>query len=184
MTMKKILLIVLTLSTSLTLFAQRQMHVWQDGVSTSFAVAEVDSITFEDWYDTMDTLSDIELTKLLCQVWYDTLEVWDTAPYPYDTLLFESTPSFELIFKPNGVLEYCLGIPDLWIGTYVDFQYYVLDGQLVVYADSTIDSVHAPETSFEFKTDFSVNDSILVINQFSHNGTIFYPLVMKNAYYY
>ena len=44
--MKKILLIVLTLSTTLTLFAQRQMHVWQDGVSTSFTVAEVDSVTF------------------------------------------------------------------------------------------------------------------------------------------
>ncbi len=182
--MKKVLFFGLLWSIASITFAQRQMQVWQDGVPTSFAVAEVDSVTFEEWYDTMDTLSDIELTKLLCQVWYDTLEVWDTAPYPYDTLLFESTPSFELMFKPNGVLEYCLGIPDLWIGTYVDFQYYVLDGQLVVYADSTIDSVHAPETSFEFKTDFSVNDSILVINQFSHNGTIFYPLVMKNAYYY
>lgn len=49
--MKKILLIVLTLSTSLTLFAQRQMHVWQDGMPTSFAVAEVDSVTFEEHID-------------------------------------------------------------------------------------------------------------------------------------
>ena len=35
--MKKILLIVITLSTILTLFAQRQMQVWQNGVPTNFA---------------------------------------------------------------------------------------------------------------------------------------------------
>ena len=35
--MKKILLIVITLSTTLTLFAQRQMQVWQNGVPTNFA---------------------------------------------------------------------------------------------------------------------------------------------------
>lgn len=85
--MKKVLFFGLLWSIASITFAQRQMQVWQGGVPTSFAVAEVDSVTFEEWYDTMDTLSDIELTKLLCQVWYDTLEVWDTAPYPYDTLL-------------------------------------------------------------------------------------------------
>ena len=46
--MKKILLIVLTLSTTLTLFAQRQMHVWQDGVSTQTALlVTIEKITFE-----------------------------------------------------------------------------------------------------------------------------------------
>lgn len=44
--MKKILFIGLLLSIALTISAQRQMQVWQDGVPTSFAVAEVDSITF------------------------------------------------------------------------------------------------------------------------------------------
>ena len=43
--MKKILLIVLTLSTTLTLFAQRQMQVWQDGVST--LLITIEKITFE-----------------------------------------------------------------------------------------------------------------------------------------
>ena len=44
--MKKILFTGLLLSIALTISAQRQMQVWQDGVPTSFAVAEVDSITF------------------------------------------------------------------------------------------------------------------------------------------
>ena len=43
--MKKILLIVLTLSTTLTLLAQRQMQVWQDGVST--LLITIEKITFE-----------------------------------------------------------------------------------------------------------------------------------------
>ena len=44
--MKKILFIGLLLSIALTISAQRQMQVWQDGVPTSFAVAEIDSVTF------------------------------------------------------------------------------------------------------------------------------------------
>ena len=44
--MKKILFTGLLLSIALTISAQHQMQVWQDGVPTSFAVAEVDSITF------------------------------------------------------------------------------------------------------------------------------------------
>jgi hypothetical protein len=43
--MIKILLIVITLSTTLTLFAQRQMQVWQDGVST--LLVTIEKITFE-----------------------------------------------------------------------------------------------------------------------------------------
>ena len=50
--MKKILFIGLLLSIALTISAQRQMQVWQDGVPTSFAVAEVDSITFNKAYNT------------------------------------------------------------------------------------------------------------------------------------
>lgn len=46
--MKKVLSIGLLLSIALTISAQRQMQVWQDGVPTNFAVAEVDSVTFED----------------------------------------------------------------------------------------------------------------------------------------
>ena len=46
--MKKILFIGLLLSIALTISAQRQMQVWQDGVPTNFAVAEIDSVTFED----------------------------------------------------------------------------------------------------------------------------------------
>lgn len=33
-------------------FAQRQMQVWQDGVPTSFAVAEIDSVMFNETYNT------------------------------------------------------------------------------------------------------------------------------------
>ena len=44
--MKKILFIGLLLSIALTISAQRQMQVWQDGVPTNFAVAEIDSVMF------------------------------------------------------------------------------------------------------------------------------------------
>ena len=44
--MKKVLFFGLFLSITSITFAQRQMQVWQDGVPTSFAVAEVDSVTF------------------------------------------------------------------------------------------------------------------------------------------
>ena len=44
--MKKILFFGLLWSIASITFAQRQMQVWQDGVPTSFAVAEVDSVTF------------------------------------------------------------------------------------------------------------------------------------------
>ena len=76
--MKKILLIVMTLSTTLTLVAQRQMQVWQNGMPTSFAVAEVDSITFEENIDPN--------VKQLLGVWegYETIYTLDfiirTAP--------------------------------------------------------------------------------------------------------
>ena len=81
--MKKILLIVMTLSTTLTLFAQRQMQVWQDGVSTSFAVAEVDSITFEENIDPN--------VKQLLGVWegYETIYTLDfiILTFGYDSIL-------------------------------------------------------------------------------------------------
>ena len=44
--MKKVLFIGLLLSIALTISAQRQMQIWQNGVPASFAVADVDSITF------------------------------------------------------------------------------------------------------------------------------------------
>ena len=44
--MKKVLFFGLFLSITSITFAQRQMQVWQNGVPTNFAVAEVDSITF------------------------------------------------------------------------------------------------------------------------------------------
>lgn len=46
--MKKVLFFGLLWSIASITFAQRQMQVWQDGVPTSFAVAEIDSVTFED----------------------------------------------------------------------------------------------------------------------------------------
>lgn len=46
--MKKILFFGMLWSIASITFAQRQMQVWQDGVPTSFAVAEIDSVTFED----------------------------------------------------------------------------------------------------------------------------------------
>ena len=44
--MKKILFVASMLAMVLSLSAQRQMYVWQDGVKTTYEVANVDSITF------------------------------------------------------------------------------------------------------------------------------------------
>ena len=44
----KIIIFTLLCLFSLTLSAQKHMYVWQDGVKTTFAVADVDSITFTD----------------------------------------------------------------------------------------------------------------------------------------
>lgn len=44
----KIVIVTLLCLFSLTLSAQKHMYVWQDGVKTTFAVADVDSITFTD----------------------------------------------------------------------------------------------------------------------------------------
>ena len=46
--MKKIVFFGLLISIASITFAQLQMQVWQDGVPTSFAVEEVDSITFKN----------------------------------------------------------------------------------------------------------------------------------------
>lgn len=44
----KIVIFTLLCLFSLTLSAQKHMYVWQDGVKTTFAIADVDSITFTD----------------------------------------------------------------------------------------------------------------------------------------
>ena len=46
--MKKILFVATMLAMVLSLSAQRQMYVWQDGVKTTYEVANVDSITFSE----------------------------------------------------------------------------------------------------------------------------------------
>ena len=46
--MKKILFLATMLAMVLSLSAQRQMYVWQDGVKTTYEVANVDSITFSE----------------------------------------------------------------------------------------------------------------------------------------
>ena len=44
----KIVVVTLLCLFSLTLSAQKHMYVWQDGVKTTFAITDVDSITFTD----------------------------------------------------------------------------------------------------------------------------------------
>lgn len=44
--MKKIFTFIVILTVSLNMQAQEKMYIWQNGVKTSFVVAEVDSVTF------------------------------------------------------------------------------------------------------------------------------------------
>ena len=46
--MKKIFFLVAAVAVSLSMSAQKQMHVWVNGIETKYAISEVDSITFTD----------------------------------------------------------------------------------------------------------------------------------------
>lgn len=65
--MKKILFFGMLWSIASITFAQRQMQVWQDGVPTSFAVAEIDSVTFGKNSTYIDTIP---------KLWLDTSDMY------------------------------------------------------------------------------------------------------------
>ena len=153
--MKKILLIVLTLSTSLTLFAQRQMHVWQDGVSTSFAVAEVDSVTFEEHIDP-------NVKQLL--------GVWEGEETVY-TLQF-----IMLTFEADGIVEYYRGSnPYAPVHTGPNMRQkwnYTVSDNILEFSFQP-DSHFQP---FQYTTEYTITDSTLIMYNFSMDGIRFEKL--------
>ena len=154
--MKKILLIVMTLSTSLTLFAQRQMHVWQDGVSTSFAVAEVDSITFEENIDP-------NVKQLL--------GVWEGEETVY-TLQF-----IMLTFEADGIVEYYRGknpyAPNYNTGPNMCQKWnYTVSDNILEFSFQP-DSRFQP---FQYTTEYTITDSTLIMYNFSMDGIRFEKL--------
>ena len=150
--MKKILLIVLTLSTSLTLFAQRQMQVWQDGVSTSFAVTEVDSITFEENIDPN--------VKQLLGVWEG-----EEAVYTFDFII--------LTLLDNGILDYYQGnnpyAPNYQTDANIHHKW-----NYIVPADNVLEfSFHRRDQLYQYTTEYAITDSTLIMYNFSVDGIRF-----------
>lgn len=79
--MKKVLFFGLFLSITSITFAQRQMQVWQDGVPTSFAVAEVDSVTFINRdlnNDSCDIIGTWEISKFVYYLNENDIQIVDT----------------------------------------------------------------------------------------------------------
>ena len=77
--MKKILFVATMLAMVLSLSAQRQMYVWQDGVKTTYEVANIDSITFNPDPNT----GNHEYVDLGLSVKWATCNVGATKPEEY-----------------------------------------------------------------------------------------------------
>ena len=158
--MKKILLLGAMLVMVLTLSAQRQMQVWQNGVPTSFAVAEVDSVTF---YNESTTSS----KGLLLGYWecIDSSTKMQMQFLDNDTILYKDTP-------------YGTTVPAIE-GLRLHMRYEILEDSMVVqfepgYCDNkNCDNYYEP---YQYVTAYSVVDSILTLSKFSPYGRMFKTL--------
>ena len=81
--MKKILFVATMLAMVLSLSAQRQMYVWQDGVKTTYEVANVDSITFSEVENPDPNTGNHEYVDLGLSVKWATCNVGATKPEEY-----------------------------------------------------------------------------------------------------
>ena len=81
--MKKILFVATMLAMVLSLSAQRQMYVWQDGVKTTYEVANVDSITFSKVENPDPNTGNHEYVDLGLSVKWATCNVGATKPEEY-----------------------------------------------------------------------------------------------------
>ena len=81
--MKKILFVATMLAMVLSLSAQRQMYVWQDGVKTTYEVANVDSITFSKVENPDPNTGNHEYVDLGLSVKWATCNVGASKPEEY-----------------------------------------------------------------------------------------------------
>ena len=81
--MKKILFVATLLAMVLSLSAQRQMYVWQDGVKTTYEVANVDSITFSKVENPDPETDNHEYVDLGLSVKWATCNVGASKPEEY-----------------------------------------------------------------------------------------------------
>ena len=81
--MKKILFVATMLAMVLSLSAQRQMYVWQDGVKTTYEVANVDSITFSKVENPDPETDNHEYVDLGLSVKWATCNVGASKPEEY-----------------------------------------------------------------------------------------------------
>ena len=81
--MKKTLFVATMLAMVLTLSAQRQMYVWQDGVKTTYEVANVDSITFSKVENPDPNTGNHEYVDLGLSVKWATCNVGASNPEEY-----------------------------------------------------------------------------------------------------
>ena len=158
--MKKILFFGLLLSIASILFAQRKMQVWQNGVPTSFTVAEVDSVTFSN----EETTSPKEF---LSGYWecIDAGTKMQMQFFDNDTILYQDTP--------YGTTE-----PTI-VGLRLHMRYEILGDSIVIrfepgYCDNkNCDNYHE---SYQYVTAYSVVDSTLTLSKFSPYGRMFKTL--------
>ncbi len=151
--MKKILLIVLTLSTTLTLFTQRKMQVWQNGMPTSFAVTEVDSITFEE-------AATVSPKDLLLGNWRNISSNTRRDLYFFDN----DTASY-------GERPYGATVPEI-VSDYGPWKYSVSEDS-IAFLSEPVYPFNLVKDTFQYSTTYSIIDSILILSTFSKDGKQF-----------
>jgi hypothetical protein len=108
--MKKILFVATMLAMVLSLSAQRQMYVWQDGVKTTYEVANVDSITFSKVENPDPETGNHEYVDLGLSVKWATCNVGASKPEEYGDYFAwgetEPKSTYDL-----GTYKYCNGSP-------------------------------------------------------------------------
>lgn len=140
-----------------TVLAQQQMYVWQDGVPASFAVAEVDSVTFS--HETTTSPKELLLGYWEC---IDSEIKMQMQFLDNDTILYKDTP-------------YGTTVPAIE-GLRLHMRYEILGDSMIIqfepgYCDNNnCDNYYEP---YQYVTAYSVVDSILTLSNFSPYGKIF-----------
>lgn len=151
--MKRYIGLTLVFIVALTTFAQHQMQVWQDGVSTSFAVAEVDSITFEE-------AATVSPKDLLLGNWRN----------------ISSNTRRDLRFLDNdtaiyGERHHGGTVPEM-VEDYGPWKYRVSEDS-IAFLSEPVYPFNLVKDTFQYSTTYSIIGSILILSTFSKDGKQF-----------
>jgi hypothetical protein len=126
------------------------MQVWQNGMPTSFAVTEVDSITFEE-------AATVSPKDLLLGNWRNISSNTRRDLYFFDN----DTASY-------GERPYGATIPEI-VSDYGPWKYSVSEDSIIFLYEPVFPFNLVMDT-FQYSTTYSIIDSILILSTFSKDG--------------